>query len=214
MLWSVLFGLALAEDAPTTPPMPDSDAVHGAAFAAGGIIAGGFGFTLGVQGDARAGIVLLEGEASLGGRTPAILGGFPQKPGVALGSIGLALDARDPSGIRFGLVALLDVAVVDAAEEDCEGPSGECRHHLWLGTEDLPVGASLSPGGAIRLQQTWDDGTHIVASAGLQDHRIYGGWDLTVGPRADTTVYTNTGWMVGAFMRRHGLGLRMGRVLR
>ncbi len=182
-----------------------------------GIMQGQLGIGAGVGAAARRGAVVALGTATVAARTAlcgdggiCVLPAGSRNPAAGLWTLALAADAETGS-VRFGVVGLVDGAVLDVAEEGCQRRGG-CRHELWVDHPRIPVGVSFAPAAGIRITGVGASGTRFATTLAVQPTERN---DVTIAlaPRldlvADLTRDLSVHWWAGRYGMVVGLGYRL-----
>ena len=143
-------------------------------------------------------------DGSVGARA-TFVENHPQAPAFGLGTVTLGGSSK-----LVGFVALLDVAVLPADEEDCNRFGNHCRHPWWLGTDDL--GMSFSPGGALRFEGAGAGGGRWSLLLGAQPYQRYQS-EWWVIPRVDATATVGRFTSVHVWAHRYGAAFGVSRRL-
>jgi hypothetical protein len=150
------------------------------------------------------GILRFGVQASAGARA-TLIEGHPQDP-----AFGLATVTVGASGRRAGFVALLDTAILSAAEEDCDPFGQDCRHPWWVGTEGL--GLSVSAAAGLRIEGVGASGGQWSLVLALQPYQRYRSTWWVI-PRADLTAAVGRFTTVHVWGNRYGVAFGVGRRL-
>jgi hypothetical protein len=197
--WLALAGVAWAAPlARSTEVFVDSGFVldqPAVAFGAGHLWAPG-PVRIGIQGAAGARATVVENR--------------PQDPPFGLATVTLGVVPVRSDRTRVGLVALLDAAILPAAEEDCNNLGNLCRHPWWIGTDE--IGMSFDPAAGVRLEGEGRSGGGWSVLLGVTTHQAY---DLPVYPipRLDVSFAAGPRTTFHAWAGRYGVALGLGRQL-
>ena len=194
--------LAVAHPAPPDRPPDRAEVVLDA-----GILTRQVGFAVGLGGRLRRRGIHLAGSASFGPRADVVRAAGSNNPAAGFASATVAAEAR-AGGLRVGLAAHLDTAILDRAEHGCD-VGGACRHALWLGANTLPVGMSLAPAAGITISGIGASSAPFSALIAVQPTSMAGDPVLAV-PRLDIVTALSPRVGLHGFVGRYGLGIGLG----
>ncbi len=150
----------------------------------------------------RVGAASFGASAAVGARAP--LDDFPTDSPYALGTLWAGVGKPE-----IGFVAIADLALLGAEEEDCK-PGAGCRHTLWVGNQT--GGIALQPAGGLVFGGQGASGGRWSFVLGLQPHVRYN-VDLYLCPRVDFVAAVSKRTTMHMWGSRYGIAIGVGQVL-
>jgi len=142
--------------------------------------------------------------AAVGARAIHVFDDFPSESPYGLGTLWVGVTTSE-----VGLVAIADLALLGAEEEDCK-PGAGCRHTLWVGNDT--TGISMQPAGGLMFGGKGASGVRWTLVLGLQPHVRYNR-DLTGCPRVDFVAGIAKRTTFHLWGGRYGIAVGVGQVL-